>query len=462
MISKILSNLFTSKIHNVIFLALTFLFFILFLQSDYKNISEFSEGDLMHTARSSFAILNGHLFDFYSYNKPIFQRNDYLPLIYFIFGIYNLPIYFIYEGYEKAPFLIFSLWNKTLLVFFYFLSILYFNKILGLIIDNSHQKKYLSLLFITSPLTIFSVFIFGGYDILGLFFILVGYYSFLRKKLYYFCFFFGVAASFKFIALIIFFPLLLMVEKKLMKLFKFTFICLSFILIQFFLYFHDNNFSSQFLTLFFHKVFDNKLNSVSSLEQIFLVIKYSLIASYFFLCLFIYKQRFINSEVIKFSIFISYVSFILIFLSVKWHPQWFIYITPFISLLYLFIKKPKKLFIFESLLYLSFIWYVFNKFRYNVDITMIANGPFKDFLPNLRLYGSDFFHPFFTYPAYILFSIFLIYPVIYFLKDYKIKKIKFNVFENDIYEFIFYRFVFFALTILIPSFISLTFSLIHF
>ena len=60
MSSKILSNLFSSKIHNIIFLGLTFLFFIFFLQSDYKNLSEFTEGDLMHTARSSFAILNGH------------------------------------------------------------------------------------------------------------------------------------------------------------------------------------------------------------------------------------------------------------------------------------------------------------------------------------------------------------------------------------------------------------------
>ncbi len=52
----------------------------------------FQQGDILHTAGSSFAYLNGHIIDFYDYNATYMGSNNYYPSTYILFAIWNLPI----------------------------------------------------------------------------------------------------------------------------------------------------------------------------------------------------------------------------------------------------------------------------------------------------------------------------------------------------------------------------------
>ena len=53
----------------------------------------FLQRDLIHTALSSYAYLQGHITDFYEYNKLYLGGNDYLPTLYLIFALWNIPLH---------------------------------------------------------------------------------------------------------------------------------------------------------------------------------------------------------------------------------------------------------------------------------------------------------------------------------------------------------------------------------
>ena len=106
--------------------------------------------DLFHTSSSSYAYLNGHITDFYDYNKPLVDGNDYLPIIYAIFAIWNLPLKLFGLTHNVAatgvmlsiPELI---WTKLLLVIFYFASAFVIYKISKQITNNVDNSKIVSI-----------------------------------------------------------------------------------------------------------------------------------------------------------------------------------------------------------------------------------------------------------------------------------------------------------------------------
>ena len=106
--------------------------------------------DLFHTSSSSYAYLNGHITDFYDYNKPLVDGNDYLTIIYAIFAIWNLPLKLFGLTHNVAatgvmlsiPELI---WTKLLLVIFYFASAFVIYKISKQITNNVDNSKIVSI-----------------------------------------------------------------------------------------------------------------------------------------------------------------------------------------------------------------------------------------------------------------------------------------------------------------------------
>jgi hypothetical protein len=95
--------------------------------------------------------LNGHITDFYDYNKPLVDGNDYLPLMYIIFAIWNLPLKILglthdvetYGIWLNIPELI---WTKLLLVVFYFASAYIMYKICRYITNDEDNSKIISMI----------------------------------------------------------------------------------------------------------------------------------------------------------------------------------------------------------------------------------------------------------------------------------------------------------------------------
>ncbi len=363
----------------------------------------FLHADIIHTATSSYAYLSGHSKDFYEYNKVYLGGNDYLPLIYIMFATWTIPIHFL--GFTTSPELNNFQWNlltqpslpielawwKTLLALVYIGSILMMAKITKLIQpDTKIELSLISTLFATSPFVIFSVFIFSGYDIFSTFFTLLGLYYYLKKDLRLFILFFAIAIPLKYFSAILFFPLVLMIEKRPLHILKILMLGVSIIFIQVILYWKSQVFKDEILSLLLSKLTSNSGQEINLLK---LVPKLFLLMIYLGACIHVFLKEFKSyTEWHKYAVFMPILSYALLFLAVKWHPQWCIIIMPFIMLSYIFIQNKRLMGILEIIGMVSFIWYVFNAWKLNVDVSMMNNSVLKNLLPQALIINSDLFH----------------------------------------------------------------------
>jgi hypothetical protein len=378
-----LANPFSKLEYGVYALSLT-LCFLLFKQSD-----------LTHTNSSSFAYLHGHFWDFYEYNKTRMGDNNYLPIFYWIFALWNLPLKLLGLIPEVTsvtwlhPTTIQTIWSKLLLVIFFFGSVNLVGKIADQIVSTTKvgnpASSYLTpkLLFATSPIAIFSVFIFSGYDIFGLFFTLLGLYAYFAKRWKWFAFWFSVAISFKYFAAFIYLPLVLIIEKRILYLIVFGIAGLAISALQFAMYWHSDAFLGQIFGLVGAK-------TAGATIKIRLILAN---AAYVLMCCFLYLSKFdFRADVLGWSqraIFACMLSYAMLFSWVLWHPQWILLITPFVCLSFLFIRSQRLFLAVEILGYLGFAAYTMNNWAGNVDNTMLYAGVFGDLLPHTNLLVTD-------------------------------------------------------------------------
>ena len=368
----------------------------------------FQQADLYHTVASSFAYLNGHFKDFYEFNKSRFERNDYLPLLYLIFSAWNFPLYLLGINYDPGTqhFIYLSryavFWSKLLVVGFFFLSALVISRIAESI-GPSSNRHYIFRLFLSSPIAIFAIFIMGQYDIIGLFFSLLGLLFLLRRNVLLFSICLSVAISFKYFALVAFFPLLLLVEKNLFKVVLYTVIALSLTALQFVLYSGSQAFLSSSLFLASHKI------GVASAQS--LPIKMMIAgALYSFICLFAFRKSAVDVQVFHFyCVVLPLCAYGVFFGYIEWHPQWLIIVVPFLSLGFLYVQHRAFYYSLDVLLGVSFFVLVVFRWPSNLDATMIYFGIANIF--NLQFFARNFdlFNPIFStfsmygfYAAYIL------------------------------------------------------------
>ena len=360
----------------------------------------FQQADLFHTAISSYAYLNGHLLDFYEFNKLYLEYNHYLPFIYAIFAVWNIPLFalgltssangsnFAFESLIFPSSAIEVIWWKLLLVLFFFGSV-YLLSVISKKIKLSLIDKNISVntLFATSPLAVFSVFLLGGYDIISVFFTLLGILFYINRNTLRFSIFFSIAISLKFFAAIIFLPLLLLVEKKLFKLIGWGLLASSFTLFQVLLYVKHPVFLNEVLLMLFHKT-----QSHSTLKTMF---KLGIATLYVLFCFYLYGKKIKGlNQFYKYTVFVPLFAYSLMFVAVTWHPQWIIIICPFLALSFMYIKQRKMLLIFEALAMIVLTWYVVNAWRGNIDLSMLNIGPLKSFIVKPSFLMSDIFHGF--------------------------------------------------------------------
>jgi hypothetical protein len=388
----------------------------------------FLQPDLIHTATSSYAYLQGHIFDFYEYNKMLLGGNDYLPTLYVIFSLWNMPIHFLdltslqtlnhFQWDLATPFEI--AWWKTLLAFFYVGSIILIYKIASLIeLPYKINPSLISTTFATSPFVIFSVFIFSGYDVISMFFTLLGFYYYLKHDIKRFIFFFAIAISCKYFAAILFFPLILMIEKRPIHITKFLILGSLAVVLGLCFYWKSEIFREEIFNLLLLKIKDNAPHNSILSDQLSLAIslvRLSFLAIYIAACVHIFFKKFKSkTEWQKYAIFMSLFSYALMFLIVKWHPQWSIIAIPFVSLSYLFTKNKRLLSIFEIIAMFSFVWATVLIWKFNVDVTMMTHSILKNILPQVLIINADLVPGTVSkwkYLFYLVFNFYLFLPLL--------------------------------------------------
>lgn len=366
--------------------------FLLYLISLTLCFLVFKQSDLTHTYTSSYAYLYGHITDFYDYNQPFMVRNDYLPLMYVIFALWNLPLKLlglltpadmgITIWRISTPIEI--LWSKLMLATFFFASVVLVGKIANLIRDRSQPFVINpSILFATSPVAFFAVFIFSQYDVIGVFFTLLGLYFYFQKKFLRFAFCFSIAISFKYFACFIYLPLVLIIEKRPIHILMYGLIGILITFLQIAFYWHSEVFQNSFFALAGYKTGE----AMDRTKAIYI--------SFFYvaLCMYAYfsniKLTLATQVWARNTIFICGLAYALMFSLVRWHPQWLLILTPFFALSILFISPSKVFLRFEILAYIAFIWLCVNGWPKNVDVTMVQEGILQNSIPALNYFGAD-------------------------------------------------------------------------
>ncbi|QWD12994.1 hypothetical protein G6703_01585 [Polynucleobacter paneuropaeus] len=357
----------------------------------------FKQSDLTVTNNASFAYLHGHFWDFYDYNKTYFD-NNYLPIFYWIFALWNLPLKLLgfipqinQENWLSSTPIV-TIWSKLLLAIFFFATVNLVGKVADQICEaqvknQDIQKENLpKLFFATSPIAIFAVFIFGGYDIFALFFMLLGLRAYFTKDFKWFVLWFSVAISFKYFAAFAYLPLVLIIEKRFIHLVIYGLLGLAVTTIQFALYWHSDVFLGEIFGLVTAKAAGNGFKIRSLIVNLF----------YCSMCFYIYFSKFdYRLDSIKWcerAIYACLLSYALLFSWVLWHPQWIILITPFVCFSFLFIRSQKLLtflLVIEILGYLGFAAYTMNNWAGNVDNTMLYGGVFGELLPHTNILVTD-------------------------------------------------------------------------
>lgn len=353
----------------------------------------FQQGDLIHTFTSSYAYLEGHFSDFYDFNKVAVNGNDYLPLLYVIYAIWNLPLLILglippAEQFSTVDLTVQLIWAKLLIVVFFFASGWLLSRISALLKQDPqlNQRCYPEALFVTAPIAIFAVFDFGQYDIIGVFFALSGFYFYLRKEFLRFAFFFSLAISFKYFALVIYIPLILLIEKNPLKILRFLLIGLLAVLIQLAIYWHSEIFRSEIFRLITIKTVGESQERISwKKPTIYMAALYALG------CLYVYFKRFTSDfEWKRAAVFSPIAAYALMFTTVTWHPQWLIIATPFFALSYLYINYDKVFAFADVLAMFAFLVLCVNIWPGNVDVSMMQVGALKQFIPVNLAMGTEF------------------------------------------------------------------------
>lgn len=115
----------------------------------------------------------------------------YMPTTYWLFALWNIPLRVLgvmTEATMEAPYAA-VMWYKALPVLFYLFSG-YLIYDLALLLEMGPRKaKICAYVFLTAPIGFFSQFLFGQYDILTVFFMLLGMRAWLKRQNVRFTFF---------------------------------------------------------------------------------------------------------------------------------------------------------------------------------------------------------------------------------------------------------------------------------
>ncbi len=181
--------------------------------------------DVKLTGNRSF-LMYKHFADFYeaSYRQSGGYWANYLPSTFIAYAIWNLPLYL--TGHAPEAILTNSfvnmMWYKFLPVILYFATAQLMYRI-GMKLGFGEKKSLLcKFAFLVFPMGVFSQFIFSQYDIFTVFFMVLGLYLYLEGKMWQFALAFGMAATFKYHAVLYFLVLILLREKKIRNLLRYA------------------------------------------------------------------------------------------------------------------------------------------------------------------------------------------------------------------------------------------------
>lgn len=259
-------------------------------------------------------------------------------LFYLTVGVWELPIGIIemVTGKTLQDSAIALCYSKLLLMVFILLSAWMVYKLALQLHLSEKTGTWAAFMYLSTGYVFAYVGIAGQYDVIGIFFTLLGLYYYIREDQKKFLLFFAVAVQYKFFPLFIFIPLLLLKQKNIIKIIG----NLLIVTIPVFLLQLPFSGSSPALTAkreiqadMLDRIFRNRIPIFETEVPLSLLFVGAV-------CLYCYCKDLKESERDYFSIFIPFLSTSMLFLSFPFFPYWIMYLAPWIPLLF-FMRKDK-------------------------------------------------------------------------------------------------------------------------
>ncbi len=380
----------------------------------------FFHGDMWGAGWDSLNYLFGNPLEFYENCKKIKGGGEnmlgtpYPPTIYVIFAawLYPFKLFGLLTDPNHFP-LYLTYWLKVLTTLVYAASGLIFYKITQHYFRNRDWGRYGTAIWLTTPLAVFSQFIFSQYDIFYVFLTLAGFLMFLRGNISTASLLFGIAITFKYFPTFVFIPLLLFFEKRIFKILVSLFIFLIPTLLIQYLYGQSPAFIEGVKN---HNAIDRVFAASIDIGGGWKI--YYLFALFTILAGITYLLEASKEKMFYTAAYIFLVASILPFLFILWHPQWVMFFAPAIVLTTIIDKRCDRFLLLDLFGMLCFIATVSIAFQNNVDAAMFRGG-----LLGLNFNNSykmaKFFNLFREHSSYVFLSSFWGYLVIQLVLKYR-------------------------------------------
>ena len=330
----------------------------------------------------------------------------YEPVSYLILGIMNLPAVISYEigtlKFNSLPFYLFVKWQQITMIF---IASLYVYKIAKLLSENNKTIiSFSTMMFMSCPGLIYFSIAFGQIEIYALTFSLIGLYYWLNNDNIKFVVFFAISVTFKLFPFLIFIPLVLIREKKLIRIIIYCYSCLFLLIISKLLYCKSDAYISSLAES------HNRINGLISVNSFITGLSFEHV-SIFIICLLIaclcaYITNIKCGSAIKktqqekiWGIYYCFVVLVVFFILVPGMPYWSVILAPFIPLLTTLNPKKRHFNIVLSILFWGSYLFVgtFNSHNWTANFDMVGRMSFPHIFGFAKngmakyFYLSDFF-----------------------------------------------------------------------
>ncbi|MBQ5314146.1 MAG: hypothetical protein J6K30_08885 [Oscillospiraceae bacterium] len=356
-----------------------------------------SHPDLWETANHSYVFLeclfDGQFMNFYDYcaahNNSYYYINvaNYNIVIYIIFGLWELPVFIINSLFGLAmneQFIIY--WAKLVPVAFFVGCGFMVKKICEALDMDSTTASTAALFFLFNPVAFYSPMAMGQYDTLCLFFTLWAVLWYIKGDLTRFSLLIGLGVVCKFFALLVFVPLILVAEKRILHIIKNGVMAMWLYIPTSLLFWGRTGnakvFTQAMIDRMFKLTYETGIRGVSIFTLFY--------AMLVFAC-FVYVPK---SEKIKkyLAVYLPMVAFGWLFNGIYWHPQWIVLMVPFMVITTFTLKSRSMWFYLDIVFAVGYFLHCFYEYSSQTG-AILFDGGLLHHVFGMRVITSELWRP---------------------------------------------------------------------
>lgn len=324
----------------------------------------FNHPDILETARHAYILLrstfDGQFFSFYEntlsrvYGYDYSNAAHYNIAVYILYAVWEVPIYLL-EKLTGAAFsdVVLALWCKAIGVGFYLGCGLLMGRLAKEYGCSEEAVAWAPLAFWLNPIAFLTVAIMGQYDSLCLFFVLWALLAYKKRHLWKFSLIMGAGLVCKFFPLFLLLPLLLMAEKRVLRIMAYLATALWLYLPTTLLFRGHTGDAAFFNGLMTDRLFAQNFPG-GAMDASYIGIGMALICVAAWLYAPPTEDR--RNET---TIYMGLAVFGILFLFVLWHPQWLLLLVPFLVLTTLRQHSGAPLAVVDGVLAAGFVLMIF-------------------------------------------------------------------------------------------------------